>query len=41
MVVDDEEFCNAAMGGMLKKAGIETKHQVDFCIHGKEALDKF
>jgi len=25
MVVDDEEFCNAAMGAMLSRAGIDIK----------------
>jgi CheY-like chemotaxis protein len=39
MVVDDEEFCIEAMKAMLFRAGIDTEHQVDFCISGKEALD--
>jgi CheY-like chemotaxis protein len=39
LVVDDEEFCIASMDAMLTIAGINTKHQVDFCITGKEALD--
>ena len=40
MVVDDEEFCIAAMESMLELAGIDVKNQVDFCIHGQEAVDK-
>lgn len=38
MVIDDEEFCIAAMQGMLGLLGIDTAHQVDFCINGKEAI---
>ena len=41
MVVDDEEFCIAAMKSLLQSAGIDTDHQVDFCINGKEALQLF
>ena len=41
MVVDDEEFCIAAMKGMLKSSGIEISYHVDFCISGKEAIEKF
>ena len=40
MVVDDEEFCIAAMKGMLNSSGIEISHHVDFCINGKEAIEK-
>jgi two-component system sensor histidine kinase/response regulator len=40
MVVDDEEFCIEVMKAMLFRAGIDTEHQVDFCISGKEALDQ-
>lgn len=40
MVVDDEEFCISSMKVMLKKAGLDTENQVDFCINGKEALNK-
>ena len=39
MVVDDEEFCIAAMQAMLEKAGIDINHQVDFCSDGQEAID--
>ena len=38
MVIDDEEFCIAAMQAMLTLLGIDTAHQVDFCINGKEAI---
>ena len=38
MVIDDEEFCIAAMQAMLGLLGIDTAHQVDFCINGKEAI---
>ena len=41
MVVDDEEFCIAAISAMLKRAGIDVQSHVDFCINGKEAVDKF
>jgi hypothetical protein len=34
MVVDDEEFCIASMKSMLFSAGVDTEHQVDFCITG-------
>ena len=40
MVVDDEEFCIASMKSMLFSAGIDTDFQVDFCITGKEAVEK-
>ena len=39
MVVDDEEFCIAAMKSMLDLIGIDTKNVVDFCINGQEAID--
>ena len=38
MVIDDEEFCIAAMQAMLGLLGIDTSHQVDFCINGKEGV---
>ena len=38
MVVDDEEFCIAAMQTMFDSFGINTTHHIDFCINGKEAL---
>ena len=41
MVVDDEEFCISAMKAMLTMVGIDTDNQVDFCIHGQEAVDKY
>ena len=40
MVVDDEEFCISAMKILLKLAGIDIQNQVDFCIHGREAVTK-
>ena len=40
MVVDDEEFCISAMKILLHSFGI-TKHQIDFCINGKEAVNIF
>ena len=40
MVVDDEEFCIASMKAMLFSAGIQTDYQVDFCITGKEAVER-
>ena len=40
MVVDDEEFCIAAMESMLKLLGINTTYHVDFCINGQEAVDQ-
>ena len=40
MVIDDEEFCITAMVAMLNTIGIDTHHLVDFCINGKEAIEK-
>ena len=40
MVVDDEEFCIAAMKAMLEMCGIDTLYHVDFCISGEDALNK-
>ena len=40
LVADDEEFCLASMKALLCKAGIDTDCQVDFCITGKEAVNK-
>ena len=37
--MDDEEFCISAMRAILKDQRIDTDFQVDFCIHGKEALE--
>ena len=34
MVVDDEEFCIAAIRAMLERVGIDVKYHVDFCING-------
>ena len=34
MVVDDEEFCIAAIRVMLKSAGIDVVNHVDYCING-------
>jgi CheY-like chemotaxis protein len=39
MVVDDEEFCIAAMKSMLDLIGVDTNNVVDFCINGQEAID--
>ena len=39
MVIDDEEFCIAAMKAMLKSGGIDIVHQVDFCTDGQEAIN--
>ena len=39
MVIDDEEFCIAAMKAMLGLIGIDVTNYVDFCINGKEAID--
>jgi len=39
MVVDDEEFCITVMEIMLSRFGIETQHQIDFCINGTEAIN--
>ena len=41
MVVDDEEFCIAAMRGMLNTLGINAMYHVDFCINGQDAYDRF
>ena len=40
MIIEDEEFCMAAMLAMLSLNRIDTKHLVDTCINGKEALKK-
>ena len=40
MVVDDEEFCIAAMKAMFKVLGIDNVNHVDFCIDGQEAINK-
>jgi two-component system, sensor histidine kinase and response regulator len=40
MIIDDEEFCVAAMLAMLNMNRIDIKHIVDSCINGKEALKK-
>jgi CheY-like chemotaxis protein len=38
LVVDDEEFCIAAMKALLFKMGIDIQFQVDYAINGLEAL---
>ena len=40
MIVDDEEFCIAAMESMLKMFGINKNH-IDFCFNGREAMNTF
>ena len=40
MVIDDEEFCIAAMQAILGLLGIDIKHHVDFCNDGQEAINK-
>ena len=40
MVTDDEEFCISAMSAMLKRNGININEHVDFCMNGKEAVEK-
>ena len=39
MVVDDEEFCIAAVKAMMNLLEIDTEFAVDFCIDGREALE--
>lgn len=39
-MVDDEEFCLTVMKNLLYKQGVDIQKAVDFCISGKEALDK-
>ena len=39
MVIDDEEFCIAAMKAMLGLVGVDVFNYVDFCINGKEAIE--
>ena len=39
-MVDDEEFCISSMKAVLYSLGINTDFQVDFAIHGKEALNQ-
>ena len=39
MVVDDEEFCIAAMKAMLNILKIDNEYHVDFCIDGQEAVN--
>ena len=39
MVIDDEEFCIAAMKAMLGLVGVDVINYVDFCINGKEATE--
>lgn len=38
LVVDDEEFCIAAMKALLLKIGVDIQYQVDYCINGLEAI---
>ena len=40
LVVDDEEFCISTMEALLQTLDIDTDNLVDFCMNGKEALDK-
>ena len=40
MVVDDEEFSISAMRVMMQQLDVDTKHHVDFCIDGEEAIAK-
>ena len=40
MVVDDEEFSISAMRVMMDQLDVDTKHHVDFCIDGEEAINK-
>ena len=40
MVLDDEEFCLSAMKAMLQILQIDVEHHVDFCIDGREAINK-
>ena len=41
LVVDDEEFCLAAIKALMSIIGIDIIHHVDFCMDGMEALDTF
>ena len=41
MFVDDEEFCLSAMKQMISILGINTSKHIDYCINGKEAIEKF
>ena len=41
MFVDDEEFCLSAMKQMISIFGINTSNHIDYCINGKEAVEKF
>ena len=38
-MVDDEEFCIAAMKALLFKIGVDIQFQVDYCINGLEAIN--
>jgi len=39
-VVDDEEFCIAAMKAILVKCNIDIQNRCDFCISGRESLEQ-
>jgi two-component system sensor histidine kinase/response regulator len=39
LIIDDEEFCLAAMRAILFKIGLNVDHRIDFCINGLEALE--
>lgn len=39
-MVDDEEFCISTIKLLLKLSGIISEAQVDYCLNGKEAVDK-
>ena len=40
MIVDDEEFCIATMRAMFENYGFSSEFGIDFCINGKEAVEK-
>ena len=40
MIVDDEEFCIATMRAMFENYGFNSEFGIDFCINGKEAVEK-
>ena len=39
LIVDDEEFCIAAMKSMMGLLGVDITNHVDFCFNGSEAVD--
>ena len=38
--MDDEEFCQTVMKGLLFKHGVDIENGLDLCITGQEALEK-